>query len=144
MNKSRPTTMHYKKAESNDDRFNYQSLVSDVFAKRQTAIERKVMKGEKTIQCIKLNSVDGYGVYIHLTSFIEGEQASTIKTTNKDPDLSIAVAPDGEEFMDGDIHVLISNNDLLFCASGTSRENVIVGSIQIAILRQLYKRQERG
>lgn len=117
--------MHYKKVTSHDSSFNYQSLISDVFTKIPAIAQRSVIRGEKTIQFIKLKRSEHYGIYIHLTSYIEGEQASTIKKTNKDPDLGIVSAPDGEEFMDGDIHALISNNNLLFCASGASRESSI-------------------
>lgn len=125
MSKSRPKTMHYKTVASNDKKFNYQALVSDVLIKMPTMVKRTIIIGEKTIQCIKLKRSPVNGIYIHLTSFIEGEQASTIVKANQDTDLSVASAPEGEEFMDGDIHILISNNDLLFCSSGSSRENII-------------------
>jgi hypothetical protein len=63
---------------------------------------------------------DRRGVFLQIASYVPGEATSTIGKNKRGRRASIdaQAAPDGKDFMNGDIFVLVKDNHVILCASG--------------------------
>ncbi|ASD67701.1 MULTISPECIES: hypothetical protein [Pseudoalteromonas] len=104
-------------------------------AKTKTSLEKMIIaaheqfpsSGERTfariggeVQCSSSQVKDEHkGIYLHITSYKPGEEASILDNdkTKSECDTDIYAAPEGKEFLDGDLFAYIRNNHVLFCSS---------------------------
>lgn len=94
--------------------------VGQAFRGLEIVAERTVDVGGKSLQGAAYEVKDHVGCFLHVVTYIEGDKASTVPTrrNEREVDLVPADAPDGSEFSDGDIHALISGDNVLFCSTG--------------------------
>lgn len=60
------------------------------------------------------------GVYVHIASYTPGDQMSVVPMVQGVPNAGLGVvgAPEGSEFMDGDLMVKVIGDDVFLCRSG--------------------------
>ncbi len=70
-------------------------------------------------------SESGQGLFLHVASYVPNQPTSTIAKNPrlKKSKIYAEPAPDGEDYLNGDIFVLIKNNHVILCPSG-ARESV--------------------
>lgn len=129
MDTKRNKVLHYKRVVFSEENFEttYEELVTSAFMQLKTIGQRTVTYGdEKKIKCLKYKKAKNGGIFVHLSTYVEGELASTIANNPnaEESDLDTTQAPAGSDFVDGDIHALILGNDILFCLS-TARDSTI-------------------
>ncbi|WP_010603996.1 hypothetical protein [Pseudoalteromonas maricaloris] len=104
-------------------------------AKIKTSLENMIIEaheqfpssGERTfakiggeVQCSSSQVKEGHkGIYLHITSYKPGEEASVLDNDKTKPECAtdIQAAPEGKEFLDGDLFAYIRGNHVLYCAS---------------------------
>jgi len=116
-------TLHYRRAvfSKNGPRpKKLEAYVGAAFKNLETVDDRTVEVQGRNYQGSAYAVKDHIGCFLHVSTYIEGDQASTVPTNGKvrEADLQTTDAPDGTEFAEGDIHALISGDDVLFCATG--------------------------
>lgn len=90
----------------------------------QAVVERRAMHDNKIVECRHYNVVGGKHL-LHLVAFTPDDQISLVPNAAGDvveADLRLARAPDGTEFLDGELFLLIAGNDVLVCRSGLAEK----------------------
>lgn len=80
------------------------------------------------------------GIFLHIASYVPDQPTSTI-TKNpklKKSKIDAELAPDGKDYLGGDIFVLVKNNHVILCPSGV-RENIAESYIT-NILKKHFKK----
>lgn len=129
MDTKRNKVLHYKRVIFAEEslKTTFEDFVTDAFTQLKTIGQRTVTyNGEKKIKCLKYKRIKNGGIFVHLSTYVEGEPASTVANTPhvEESDLDTTLAPAGSDFVDGDIHALIFENNILFCLS-TARDTTI-------------------
>lgn len=83
---------------------------------RRTMFDGQIVEG-RNLQV----EPDGLSL-LHLVAYTPDDQISVVPTTGNVPaaDLELLAAPQGTEFLDGELMLLVANNDVAICRSGLS------------------------
>ena len=84
---------------------------------------------------------DDGGLYLQIASYVPGESTSIIDKSKraKQSNVTAQIAPDGKDYLDGEVFVYIKDNHVILCPSGV-RETVV--EIYIGhILRAIEKKE---
>src|ERR1700722_4443899 len=122
----RDKTFHYARAtyvRPAPSKATLQTLVAQAFKKLTTMAQRSVQfKTGRVIQPRHQKIRTGrVGSLVHLATFMAEEHATTVphpKASDTEMDLSSAIPPDNQDFMDGEAFVLATGNDVLVCSTG--------------------------
>lgn len=122
----RTRTLFYRRAIWDvDEQENLQYYLDKAHQEIEDKTNRDFMKDEGRIQCISEIQSNGYSYY-HITYYEQGSKASTIpKVENPSDTVDECEAPEGREFMEGEIFVVLKGNDMTMCASGTRESTAI-------------------
>lgn len=63
---------------------------------------------------------DEKGIFIQIASYTPGQETSTIENSREAPESNVTPqeAPDGKDFLDGEVFALVKDNHVIFCPSG--------------------------
>lgn len=89
-------------------------------SKFKTIKQRTIkLHGYPVIECRNYKSDDGVGIFMHLASYNPGEEASIVRRAENDSssDVETILPPNDAEFMDGDMMVFVSKNNVILCAT---------------------------
>lgn len=128
--KKKPRKLQYRRAVWNSDgdkQGNTNSLemyLKDTLAKSSNAGDLTFPWGSINITCADSKS-DNDGVYLQIARYSPGGNTCTIDKDLLQTRRQIFAepAPEGKDYMEGDIFVLVKDNHVLLCSSG-ARENI--------------------
>jgi len=83
------------------------------------------------IRCARYVQNGNIGIFFQIGSCIPGQSASIIEKSSSvksESGIHEVIAPDGNDFLDGDIFLFVSKNDVILLPSGL-RENTAIGYI---------------
>ena len=95
------------------------------------------------MHCAKYRPKDGGGLFFQIASYVPDQAASAIdksSATSDNSDVSTVSAPDGKNFLDGDIFLFVNGNDVILLQSGV-RENVALSYLSQMLEKNSYKRE---
>lgn len=130
--KKKPRKLQYRRAvwnskgdsqENNDSLENYLKVVHT----------QSINTGDLTFSCGAFNitcanyKADSDGVYLQLAKYSPGSNTCTIDKNLLQASRQIFAepAPEGKDYMEGDIFILVKDNHVLLCPSG-ARENIAI------------------
>lgn len=78
------------------------------------------------IKCANYSDKKGSHLLLQLASYVPDQPTSTISKNNKTSSSSIQAepAPNGKDYLDGDVFVLVNDNHVILCLSGV-RDSVV-------------------
>lgn len=95
------------------------------------------------MHCAKYQPKDGVGLFFQIVSYVPDQAASAIdksSATSDNSDVSTVNAPDGKNFLDGDIFLFVNGNDVILLQSG-ARETVALSYVSQMLEKNAYKRE---
>jgi hypothetical protein len=116
--------IHYRRAQFSKDAprgHTFEKSIEGAFIKRKTIKTRRVSLADgHVIDCMRF-SPRTHGHFIHLAIYTPGESASIVPVLSDaaSADTGVATPPKDHDFMDGDLMLLVSGNDVLVCSSAT-------------------------
>jgi len=113
-------TIHYLRARRENRPFDLQSLVKRARKMKPNCVDNEIELGGGDVVRIQHYRVASGGVRLHLTRYVPGEQAATLrpKVAAPEDDEGAQPPPENREFKDGDGFLLIQGHHVLYCAHG--------------------------
>jgi len=127
MSKKQNKVIHYRRVNfENEDAKKYEYYVKQVFDILESTGEAKINIYERTFERMAYEYTKGVGCFVHFATYIEGDKACGVpkKRRSTKAELQALSAPDNIEFSDGDLHVLISGNNVYYCPIGVHDGNI--------------------
>ncbi len=93
------------------------------------------------IQCARYLPKDKVGLFFQIASYVPGQSTTAIEessATSEKSDISEVVAPKGNNFLDGDIFLLVNRNNVILLQSGV-RENVALNYMCQMLEKNAFK-----
>lgn len=87
------------------------SLVDHLHARFTTRAERRVLVGDKVVQCFSTRPEAGYTL-LHFIAHVPEDPVAVVQHTKDD--LGYVAAPEGTDFVDAELFVLVRGNDVFF------------------------------
>lgn len=127
MVKERQKALRYRRALFNRPRGQpaprtLEFYLEEAHGKFKTVATRRVeLDGNFVIEVRHQQRRRGVGLLLHVTAYTREEPASVVpQVTARDDEAPISTTPppNGTDFMDGDLHILVAGDDVIMCASG--------------------------
>lgn len=93
------------------------------------------------IHCAKYTPKDKVGLLFQIASYVPGQSTTAIEessVTSDKSDISEVIAPSGNNFLDGDIFLLVNGNNVILLQSGV-RENVALNYLCKMLEKNSFK-----
>lgn len=116
----------YRRADWLEDltaNVHFESFVRQALSKLTTVGQTSIKRDNgQILTCVaKLPKSHG-GIFLHISAATPGEQASVISNRKLDEvetiDLGTIEAPDGNDFVDGDVFIFVRQNNVCVCSTG--------------------------
>lgn len=121
-NENRKKTLSYRRAIFADTKT--QITIEDHLAAAHSKISDNAKRsfsipGHPVIECQKYTKSAESGIFLHIASYTPGEKASIVRHEKEKtlPEIDTTAPPDQSEFMDGDIMLFVSGNNVMLCAT---------------------------
>ena len=117
---------YYRRAKwDSQGKLSLQKLLEDAHTKLDTVGKRTFEVGSGA-EIRGANFKENDGLYLQIASYVPGEATSIIDKdiTAKISNVSAQKAPNGKDYLDGDVFVYINGNHVILCPSG-ARETVV-------------------
>jgi hypothetical protein len=98
--------------------------LANAHSKTPNIEDRTFIVGEQEIACCQFQDRQANGQLLHIAVSTPGEKMSVVPKPKKVPkvELETRAPEEGEDFMDGDIMLLVKENHVLFCSTGAHRK----------------------
>lgn len=93
------------------------------------------------IQCARYIAKDKVGLFFQIVSYVPGQPTTAIEESSSKStksDVSEVVAPDGSNFLDGDVFLFVKGNHVILLQSG-ARETVALNYMTKMLEKNAYK-----
>jgi len=125
MNTRKNKKLYYLRAKwDNQGKVTLESLLREAHKTMLTTGDRIFASSPGEIKGAHVKDTEDR-MFFHIASYVPGEPTSTIDKdrTAQRATITVEPAPDGKDFLDGDIFVLVKDNHVIICPS-RARENV--------------------
>lgn len=127
---------------TNQKKTTLEEILKESHENFQTTSERtfKGLYGTE-IQCARYVPKDNVGLLFQIASYVPGQSTSAIEESSSvsaKSNISEVVAPAGNNFLDGDIFVLVKGNNVILLQSG-ARENVALHYMSKILEKNSFK-----
>jgi len=132
---------YYRRAKwENQGKLTIEKLLVDAHQQLDTVGKRSFSVGSGA-EVRGADFKDNGGLYLQIASYVPGEATSIIDKSKKArrSDISAQSAPEGKDYLDGEVFVYVKDNHVILCPSGV-RENVV----QVYILHVLRAVKKEG
>jgi len=117
---------YYRRAKWNDQ--GKQSLEVFLIEAHKTldTVGKRTFKASSGTEIRGASLKDNHGLYLQIASYVPGEATSIIDKNKLNTQSSITAqsAPEGKDYLDGEVFVYIKDNHVILCPSG-ARETVV-------------------
>lgn len=123
----RTAVNHTTFGEGNGGPGSLSNLVNELHNAYTTVETRRALVGSQVIEGRNVHiDPDGTSV-LHLVSYTPDDQIAVVPSAGNVPaaDLALIDAPDGAEFLDGELMLLLSGNDVAICRNGMGENHFI-------------------
>ena len=127
-NQTKPKDLFYRRAKWANVTNSLEGLIVDAHNQLKTRGERSfVLDSGSTLVGARIEANE-YGVFLQIASYIPNQATSTIDKQLSVPNATIEAepAPEGKDFLDGDIFVMVKDNHVLLCPSGLRESKSII------------------
>jgi hypothetical protein len=132
---------YYRRAKWDDQ--GQQSLESILIEAHQILdnVGKRTFKVSSGAEIRGASFKDDNGLYLQIASYVPDESTSIIDKSKqaKQSNVTAQTAPDGKDYLDGEVFVYIKGNQVILCPSGV-RENVVETYV-LYILRAIEKKE---
>lgn len=119
-NQVKSKDLFYRRAVWAKNKINLEGLIVDAHNILKTRGERSfALDSGSTLVGARIESNE-YGVFLQIASYTPNQATSTIDKQLSVPSATIEAesAPEGKDFLDGDIFIMVKDNHVLLCPSG--------------------------
>jgi hypothetical protein len=123
--KTKSKKFYYRRARWNEQgNHTLENLLKDAHNKLPTVGHRTFGSSNNELKGADFKANDK-GLFLHIASYVPGQPTSTIDKDGavNSATITAELAPEGKDFMDGDIFALVKDNHVILCPSGV-REGV--------------------
>lgn len=117
---------YYRRAKWEDqDKQQLESILIDAHQTLDT-VGKRTFEVSSGAEIRGASFKDDNGLYLQIASYVPGESTSIIDKSKraKQSNVTAQTAPEGKDYLDGDVFVYIKGNHVILCPSGV-RENVV-------------------
>jgi hypothetical protein len=117
---------YYRRAKwDGQNKLTLETLLTDAHEQLDTVGKRSFSVSSGT-EIRGANYKTDKGLYLQVASYVPGEPTSIIDKSKRSKQSTVSAqnAPDGKDYLDGDVFVFVKDNHVILCPSGV-RENVV-------------------